>query len=652
MTDYTTPTARHLQPERGPLGTASARQPSHRGLTSFMFAYHGDSMSPVLREADILEVTPYGARPVRRGDVVAFHSPETGKSIIHRVVAEEGDHVRTRGDNCLRPDPWRIPCADIQGRAFAVWRESKRRSLHGGTPGHITACMAYAGYTAFRMLRPVLRPPYRYIVRSGLLRKLLPHRFRPRIVTFRSGADAVYHRVLMGNRIVAWEAKATGQWRIRFPFALFIDRSILSRPAPVPEEPAVSAPCRRPLPSPRNSLATRLSPEADFLVAACATVVNPVEADDLRDMVGPNLDWRRLVELASAHGTIGFLERALRAHPTERLPQDARLLLKQAALANTANNLRLIEEMRRACEVLAAHDIRGIPIKGPALSATAFGDPCLRVSCDVDILLRRDEMMRARDVMTGAGYRLTLDVPASAEDAYLRERGEYILIHPGTNVQVELLTQVVPRSFACRLDYDEMRNRATTTRLMGSTFPSLRVDDHLLIAITHGTKHMWSRLGWILDVAGLMQQGSGMDWNLVHRTARSIGGERMLLLAADLASQLCGLPPPEPLAPLIVEDIAVWRLSEHLLTGLFSGLTEPHMMGERIRMHMAMRERPRDRFRYLALLALTPSYSDWKTVALPRNTVFLYYLLRPVRLLASWILASRHPTKAKAPEGR
>ena len=52
-----------------------------------------------------------------------------------------------------------------------------------------------------------------------------------------------------------------------------------------------------------------------------------------------------------------------------------------------------------------AAGIPAIPYKGPALAATAYGNVGLRVFGDLDILIQKEDVPRAADMMTALGYR-------------------------------------------------------------------------------------------------------------------------------------------------------------------------------------------------------------------------------------------------------
>ena len=64
----------------------------------------GFSMHPFIRDQDVLTIVPMNGRSPSVGDVVAFIHPETGRLVIHRLIARKGSSWLVRGDNCPEPD--------------------------------------------------------------------------------------------------------------------------------------------------------------------------------------------------------------------------------------------------------------------------------------------------------------------------------------------------------------------------------------------------------------------------------------------------------------------------------------------------------------------------------------------------------------------
>jgi hypothetical protein len=72
----------------------------------------------------------------------------------------------------------------------------------------------------------------------------------------------------------------------------------------------------------------------------------------------------------------------------------------------------------------------------------------------------------------------------------------------------------------------------------------------LLALCLHGTKHFWSSLGWLVDLAELMRRDTGIDSQWVRVQARANGCERRVGLGLRMAKDLLDAPVPDLLAPL------------------------------------------------------------------------------------------------------
>lgn len=131
----------------------------------FRFRANGYSMSPFIKDGDVVTVSPlFGAMP-KIGDVIAFHPSETKKLVIHRVVGKKDDSCILRGDSALEPDGM-VPLANILGRITRVERSGKKIILGLGPERRLIAFL-----TPHRFLFPLMVPIWR-IVRPLIRRQV------------------------------------------------------------------------------------------------------------------------------------------------------------------------------------------------------------------------------------------------------------------------------------------------------------------------------------------------------------------------------------------------------------------------------------------------------------------------------------------------
>lgn len=194
--------------------------------TTFFAAYVGPSMNPTLREPAIMEIVPYNNRTLRVGDVVFFLSPKNDQRVVHRIVRVTPAGISTLGDNNTREDTFLLQPKNIKGRVVAAWRGQKRRKIAGGLQGRFTSRWLRCRRVIDRGVSHLLHPLYHALSDWGLIARLLPHSFRPRVIVFKTQGLEQF-QLLMGQRIIGRYDNQRHHWQIQRPFRLFLDGTTL-----------------------------------------------------------------------------------------------------------------------------------------------------------------------------------------------------------------------------------------------------------------------------------------------------------------------------------------------------------------------------------------------------------------------------------------
>jgi signal peptidase I len=96
----------------------------HEKGASFRFQARGYSMTPAIRDGDVITVSPLNDLMPRRGDVVAFRHPDRPQMLVHRVLHAQGKKYFIKGDNCPDADGW-VPAENILGLITVVERQGE-----------------------------------------------------------------------------------------------------------------------------------------------------------------------------------------------------------------------------------------------------------------------------------------------------------------------------------------------------------------------------------------------------------------------------------------------------------------------------------------------------------------------------------------------
>lgn len=111
---------------------------------AFRFKALGYSMSPFIRDGDLITVAPLLGRGLRRGDVVAYIRPANGRLAVHRIVSGRKSGLAIKGDHEMITD-FPIQVNGILGLVERVERNGRRVRLGLGPERRAVAFLSRKG---------------------------------------------------------------------------------------------------------------------------------------------------------------------------------------------------------------------------------------------------------------------------------------------------------------------------------------------------------------------------------------------------------------------------------------------------------------------------------------------------------------------------
>jgi len=356
-------------------------------------------------------------------------------------------------------------------------------------------------------------------------------------------------------------------------------------------------------------------------------------ASRIKAWLQQDIDWGYLIRTASLHGMIPLLYRNLKAVCPEAIPRPVLAELQNCFFDNARRNLFLTGELLRLLSLFKAEGIDAIPFKGPLLAAWIYHNLALRPFGDLDLLVHKQDVLKCRELLIFQGYRLWIQMTDAQEMAHLQSEHAYRLVGDDNGVIVELHWDLIPRYFAFPLDVEQLWGRLESIPFAGTIVKSFKAEDLLLILCMHGAKHHWSRLGWICDIAELIRVPQALNWKQMMEQARQLNGMRRLFLGLFLARDLLGATLPEEVSHRLEKTPALPSLAAEVRGQLFhQGHGAPGIIAES-RFQFKVMERLQDKVQYIGHCLLAPNDRDWAFLPLPASFSFLYFLLRPIRLV-------------------
>lgn len=359
-------------------------------------------------------------------------------------------------------------------------------------------------------------------------------------------------------------------------------------------------------------------------------------------VIPEGLDWDYFDKLVSQHRVQPLLIRGIRPYGAELPGELSKYRAMQGKFA--ASSMARLQALHSVNAALTDAGIRMISMKGPLLSMELYGDPSLRTSRDLDLMVAQEDLARAGDMLKEMGYRLeehiTTSTPARRR-FYQRIENEKHDVYNRGDICLELHWK---GDYQTEESFDMLWAHREERQLMGRPIAVLGADDRYPALFTHAAEHGFMRLRWLLDLYELRRK-PGFDWGHVYGLMAAQGIGEIAILALLVMHRL-GLPG--------LEDTA-WegfRLTkDHIEAEDEAAVQKAIALCDRVLPLLVLERRPGDsewkaydrllpnavygRTKWQWLLAfLGPSKYEYELIDLPDGLFWMYFLIRPVCWLA------------------
>lgn len=164
----------------------------------------------------------------------------------------------------------------------------------------------------------------------------------------------------------------------------------------------------------------------------------PSDKEALTRLLTGVTDWDFFVRLVNAHGIIALSAYNIKEAKLESLvPAKAMAMLENGLMQSVVRNSWLTERWKEMNKLLLDNGIKQILLKGMALEHTIYGAAGLRQMTDNDILIKKDEAMRAWTILHQNGFE-PFEVKSRLHREIMFETGQHLpaLIRDGYAVEI------------------------------------------------------------------------------------------------------------------------------------------------------------------------------------------------------------------------
>ncbi|SEP68135.1 Uncharacterised nucleotidyltransferase [Virgibacillus subterraneus] len=226
-----------------------------------------------------------------------------------------------------------------------------------------------------------------------------------------------------------------------------------------------------------------------------------------------DIDWDQFIDLTMHHRVYPVLSPKLKQMDDDIIPLFVKKFLNKQYKRNTFQMLYLSGEMERVGRMFADDHIPLIFLKGPVLAHELYGDISLRTSSDLDMLIPINQLEKAETLLTEQGYQKDDYIQTVLNDWKWRHH-HVTYFHPQKKIKLEVHWRLNPGP-GKEPSFNDLWKRKCISNLTSFPVHVLSKEDMFLFLVSHGARHGWSRMRWLLDIRELLHQQ--MDWQLTKR---------------------------------------------------------------------------------------------------------------------------------------
>lgn len=153
------------------------------------------------------------------------------------------------------------------------------------------------------------------------------------------------------------------------------------------------------------NLKSNLNPEEKLLLALCRLESSEEQKMEILNLTEEKIDWERFLKLVNEHGIIALAAYNLRELGLSgRVPEAVMHILDNARMKTLVRNTWLTKQWKEVNEILSRSGIKHVLLKGMALEHTVYRSLGLRQMTDTDILVRKDDALRAWNLLQQHGF--------------------------------------------------------------------------------------------------------------------------------------------------------------------------------------------------------------------------------------------------------
>jgi len=370
-----------------------------------------------------------------------------------------------------------------------------------------------------------------------------------------------------------------------------------------------------------------------FITICCKTNLRKKDKTYIYEFLYEYKDIKLLTKYALKNGVLPTIYKTIKT--LDNIPPQLLQNLKQQNLRIAQKNILMSAELIKIIKLLEDNNISTIALKGPTLSMLAYNDITLRQYGDLDILVQSDYVYKAASIISNNNYIPDNSLEFFKNKTLLKVSSDLGLRNIKNNTYIELHWKLFRKKLSMLSDTMHIYNNYTTVHIQNYPIKTLNTELLLVYLCAHGSKHMWERISWILDIDRIISNTENLNWDKVIYNAKQMKALNMLLLGLHLSSKFFDTKIPNTISNLIIDKQSIILPLEQYTIEILQN--KQYSMKDKFNYHSKLYDSKLDSLKYYIFTLIQPTPDDILFINLPNYLSFLYFIIRPFRLVKKYL---------------
>jgi hypothetical protein len=287
-----------------------------------------------------------------------------------------------------------------------------------------------------------------------------------------------------------------------------------------------------------------LSTENRLLIYCVQTRITEDTLGYVKGLHGLSLDWEEVLRTAFSNDIAPLLYYNLKKiRENHFIPEEVTDQLRKEYYRNLVRNMYFYTELKKILNAFYKKSVEVIVLKGAALAETVYDNAGLRAMNDIDLLVRKQNLDIAEELITKLGY---ISYEGSHSKDWYRKFHHHLapFFSQDNKIKIEIHHDIIPPENPFYIDVRKSWDRAQNIVIGDVNTLALSPEDLLVHLCLHSfyLQPLKKSLRNLVDISHVVRfYGERINWDLIIREAHEGDFTNFIYYPICLARDMLGM---------------------------------------------------------------------------------------------------------------